>query len=225
MNWTLISVLAIIAVFALIGMFKGFIKILFSLVSIIVVLVVTSIFAPKLTTYLKEKTTWDDSLRTKTEAYYEEKGVLKHADGEVDLSDLPLPSTLRDSIAKNADSVIDKGYEAYNDYVVDSSSNMFFSIIVYIGMFLALYLLLGIVSIILNIMSRLPVIHQINKLAGFITGALEGLLIVWVLFLILGMFSNHGFAAEVYSQINANAFLTFLYDKNILLHIIIGFFG
>ena len=90
MNWTLLSILLILAVNVLIGIKKGLIKMLFSALAIIVVVIITSIFAPKLSEYLKNNTTWDDSLTSKTESFLMDKGIIKD-DVEIDVSELPLP--------------------------------------------------------------------------------------------------------------------------------------
>lgn len=224
MNWTLIAVIAVILISMLIGMKKGIIKMLFSCVSVILAVIITSFAAPHIGTLMKSHTEWDEAVRDRTEAYFEEKGILKSADARIDIDELPLPVTIKDNIAESAEEYINKGYDAYNKYIVDAAAGIIFSAIVYAAVFVLVMIILAVVSAILNLVSRLPVLKQINKLTGAVVGALLGLLVVWVLFMLITVFGNHSFAGAVFEDINSNPVLFFLYDKNILLHLLLNLF-
>lgn len=68
-NWTFLITLLILIICTVVGAFRGLIKTVYSLIIIVAVTVLTTIFAPKLTTYLKNNTTWDDALQSKTESF------------------------------------------------------------------------------------------------------------------------------------------------------------
>lgn len=224
MNWALVAVAAVIAAFMIIGLRRGFIKMLFSLVSVILIGVLTFLIAPHVNGFLKERTTWDDSVRAKTEAFFLENGIIKSSDEQIDVSDLNLPVKLQEQISEGADSYIDKGYQAYNNYIVDTSAGLIFSGIVYIAVFLVIWLLVTIVSMILNLIARLPVLKQVNRVAGMILGLVMGLIVVWILFLLLTVLGNTQFAGTVFEQIQANPILRFLYENNLVLYLIQIFF-
>lgn len=224
MNWTLIAVLAVILISTIIGMYKGIIKMLFSCVSVILVVLITSIAAPHIAGFVKSHTEWDEAVRERTESYFEQNGILMSADSQIDTDELPLPATIRDSITESAEGYLQKGYDVYNRYIVDTAAGIIFSAIVYAAVFVLLMIIFAVVSAILNLVSRLPVLKQINKLTGAIVGALLGFLVVWVLFIVLTVFGNHPFAAAVFEDINSNPVLLFLYDKNILLHSLLNLF-
>lgn len=224
MNWTLLAIAAIILISTIIGMWKGIIKMLFSCISVILVVLITSFAAPRIAGFVKAHTEWDEAVRDRTESYFEENGILKSADGQIDTETLPLPVTIRENIAESAEEYLQKGYDVYNQYIVDAAAGIVFSAIVYAAVFVLLMIVLAVVSAILNLVSRLPVLRQVNKLAGGIVGALLGFLIVSVLFIVLTVFSNHPFAGVVFEDINSNPVLLFLYDKNILLHLLLNIF-
>lgn len=224
MNWTLIAVIAVVLISTFIGMKKGIIKMLFSCVSVILALVITSFVAPHIGTFVRSHTEWDEAVRDRTESYFEEKGILKSADGQIDVNELPLPVTIKDNIEKSAEEYLQKGYDAYNRYIVDAASGIIFSAIVYAAVFVLVTVILAVVSAVLNLVSRLPVLKQINKLTGAAVGALLGLLLVWVLFVLITVFGNRPFAGAIFADINSNPVLLFLYDKNILLHLLLNLF-
>lgn len=216
MNWTLLAVIAILGLNVFIGLKRGLIKMVYSLVIMVVVMVITSIFAPKLATYLKNNTTWDDALNKKTESFLLDKGVISE-EKKLDINELPIPNLIKDKIA-NLDSADFEG--TYNEFIVNSVSNVIFSAIVYLVFFLILLALASVIGMLLDIVSKLPVLKQVNKLAGMAVGLVQGLLIVWLLAILVMVFGNFEFAATIHKQIDANGFLTFLYDKNLIMYFV-----
>ena len=222
MNWTLLAILAILIVNVLIGIKKGLIKMLFSALSVVVVVIITSIFAPKLAEYLKDNTTWDDSLKAKTESFLLDKGIIKD-NVEIDVSELPLPDMIKDKIADGTEDFIEQGVKGYNEAVVSKVSGVIFSAIVYIVFFIVAMALTSIICMILDVVSKLPVLNQINKTAGGIIGFIQGLIVVWLFMIIVMIFGNTEFAMAVHKDINANPILTFLYDKNAIMYFVTKF--
>lgn len=222
MNWTLLAVGIILLVAAFLGFRKGLIKMVYSLVIVLLVTIITTIYAPKLAAYLKSNTTWDDSLEKKTESFLEEQGILKEGK-DIDVSDLPLPFAVRDKIAKSANEYTTSMAKSYNEFVVSSVSGVIFSAIVYAVFFLILLALASIIGMLLDVISKLPVLKQVNKTAGLAVGLAEGLLIVWLLAIFVMIFGNFEFATHINDDIDANGFLKFLYDKNLIVYFVTNF--
>ena len=225
MNWTLVAVLAILIVSTLIGWKKGFIKMLLSLVSMVLVIIITSLIAPGVTKIIKQNTEWDEALESKVEVLLEEKGMLISDDVAVNTDELDLPVAIKDKIGDSAAEYLSKGAEAYNNYVVSLIAGLILSAIVYLVLFIILMICIGIICRLINLVSKLPVIKQANAILGIAAGLLEGLVFVWLFFVILTVFANFDFASKVYDDINRNAFLGFLYDKNALIYVVTKFMG
>ena len=68
----------------------------------------------------------------------------------------------------------------------------------------------------LDIISKLPVLHQINTLSGALVGALEGLVLVWIGFIIFTMLGSTAFGQEALGLITESELLSYLYNNNIL---------
>ena len=214
MNWTFLITLLILIICTVVGAFKGLIKTVYSLIIIVAVTVLTTIFAPKLTTYLKNNTTWDDALQSKTESFLRDRGIL--TDGrQIDLDELPVPDSIKNKISGGVADYSGKTAEIYNDFVVETVSGIIFSAIVYIVMFVLLLALAGVIGI-------LPVLKQINKLAGGVAGLVKGLLIVWIAAILVMILSNTPIGIKIAADIDGNVFLKFLYDKNLIMYFLTG---
>lgn len=112
--------------------------------------------------------------------------------------------------------------EIYNNFVVETVSGIIFSAIVYIVMFVLLLALAGVIGILLNVIEKLPVLKQINKLAGGVAGLVKGLLIVWIAAILVMILSNTPIGIKIAADIDGNVFLKFLYDKNLIMYFLTG---
>ena len=128
------------------------------------------------------------------------------------------------STLANGTSTLNSGKtaEIYNNFVVETVSGIIFSAIVYIVMFVLLLALAGVIGILLNVIEKLPVLKQINKLAGGAAGLVKGLLIVWIAAILVMILSNTPIGIKIAADIDGNVFLRFLYDKNLIMYFLTG---
>ena len=68
----------------------------------------------------------------------------------------------------------------------------------------------------LNLLAKLPVLRQLNTMAGLAAGVAEGILLVWVLFVVLTMFAGSEFGRDAMEMIAKNPLLDFLYKNNLV---------
>ena len=61
-----------------------------------------------------------------------------------------------------------------------------------------------------------------NLGAGVAVGALEGLVILWIVFIVITMLGSTGFGQNCLTMINESKILNFLYDSNILSKFLLG---
>lgn len=224
MNWTLICVIAVLLINILIGVRKGLIKMVFSIVAVAAVMAVTVFASPHIAGYLSEHTSWENKVYDNTYKYLEEHDMLVDGSGLMDVDKLPLPRTLKNNIAQKAGELVNEGTDAYNSYITGRIANIIFTAAVYVACFIIISIIVFIIGILLNIVSRLPVLKQINRISGGIIGLVMGVLFVWLGFVVITFLGNTTFARTVFAQIDGNAFLTFVYDKNIILNILLGIF-
>ncbi len=96
-------------------------------------------------------------------------------------------------------------------------ANIIFNAIIYMIVFIIIYVVLKIIVALTNLVSRLPVIHQANKIGGFAVGIAEGLVIVWLLFVVITACGNMQWAADALADIGGNPVLAGLYDHNLIM--------
>lgn len=99
-------------------------------------------------------------------------------------------------------------------------ANIIFRTIVYIVVFIIVFIALKIVVGMSNLISRLPLIKQANKLVGLAIGLLEGLIAVWLMFVVITACASMGWAAAALAEISANPLLAFLYESDVILRFI-----
>ena len=75
-------------------------------------------------------------------------------------------------------------------------------------------------SKVLNIISKLPVLNELNRIGGGIAGLVKGLVIVWLIFTLMTVFIDKPFIQEGMRQINSNMFLKLIYKYNVITRVI-----
>lgn len=78
---------------------------------------------------------------------------------------------------------------------------------------------------VLKLLTKLPVVHGMNKLLGLIVGLCEGFLLVWLILYIIQIQQGVLFGVDFNSMIAENAFLQFLFAHNLIAHLITTLFG
>ncbi len=101
-------------------------------------------------------------------------------------------------------------------------ADMAINSIVYIAVFAVVYIILKIVLMATGVVASLPFIRQANKMVGLGFGALEALVIVWLVFTVITAMGNFIWAQDALSLIGDNAFLRILYEKNVVTKTILG---
>jgi len=225
MNWLLIAVLVILAGNALIGMKAGFIKTAFSLCSLIVAIILTAWISPAVNNFMKGNVTIYNSISSKVEQMLQfNDSEYKESEQDSFIDELHLPKSIKESLKKNNNEQVYKdmelGRDNFKGYVISYITGLIINAIAFIVTFVAILILLWVICIALDIISKLPLLNQINKLAGLAAGLVHGLVIVWILFILLTVFGSSKFGQDAMQMIEENAVLSILYDNNILLRFI-----
>lgn len=78
---------------------------------------------------------------------------------------------------------------------------------------------------ILRLLTKLPLVHGANKLLGFLFGAIEGVLMIWLLFYLVWINEGIMFGKDFGVMICQNSFLKYLYQNNLIAHLMTTLFG
>lgn len=242
MNWILIIVLAVLALSAFVGYHKGMLRIIYSLVSWIVVLAFVSWATPQINLYLLENTVIYDRIEeycegTIRESSSEQVEMTQQEAEEALVEELGSEDLLANLGVSVPDSVMDgileKTADATETFLDESGiyaaiagglATFILEGIAFLVALVLAWLVVHIISQLLGIVSKIPVIKGLNRTLGFFVGVIYGFLIVWLGFYIIALGSASEMGQVVVSYIYENPFLTFLYENNLVLTMILKFF-
>lgn len=104
---------------------------------------------------------------------------------------------------------------ALKNYQTQNTANTVIAVMCLIVIVLA-YKIIDFVLASLKMLSKIPVISWINKLLGGAAGIGEGILIVWIAFLLITAFDIAGIRSFVLMSIKEDRFLSYLFYHNYL---------
>lgn len=225
MNILLCIVLLILLVSIWDGYRKGLVKKIFSLVAMIVAAILSISCYGYISKAVCNNTQIEEKLKSNIDKTLEKNLKDEYQDKSSQskiIENLPLPESVRNSIQENNNSEI---YEAlnistFNDYVSSYLAMLIINAISMVITFFVVFIIFQIIIVLANIVTELPIINGINKIGGSIIGISEGVIIVWVLFIILTSMSGSELGEKLFKQINENQLLSFFYNNNLLLRFI-----
>lgn len=138
------------------------------------------------------------------------------------IDNLPLPELLRQKLKENNNTEVYQAMavNSFKAYIYKYITNMILNGISYFSVYISITILLYVLGAMLDLISRLPVLKELNQLAGGVIGLLQALLIFWIFCTVLAIFSNTLWAQSLYKMINESVILSALYNGNFLLKII-----
>lgn len=220
MNWLAILVIVILAGYTLNGRRRGFIKTVFTLFSTIIALLLTMWISPMVNKEIQKNEKIMNFVNNKVEKVVDFSKTNDKTSEQMNFIDkLFLPAPIKNTLKENntGDVYVAMAVDNFNEYITGSISRIIINAAVFILVMLIVMITLGILSKTLDIISKLPIINGLNKTAGLLAGFIHGIIIVWIGFIILTMFSSTSIGKTMFLLINESHFLTVLYDNNLLL--------
>lgn len=219
-NWLLIAVVAILIGFTINGRRIGFIRTVFTLFSTIIAIMLTVWVSPVINKQVQQNEKFMDYTTKKISKIIDFKDSGNKVTDEVSfINKLPMPKAMKESLVENNNKEVYKtmAVKSFKEYVSESISRMIINSGVFIIVFIIISIALGVICLALDIISKLPVINGLNKTAGLLTGLIQGIVVVWIGFLILTAFAGTKVGQDMFELINSNTFLSVLYNNNMLL--------
>ena len=156
-----------------------------------------------------ENTVIDDNIRTTLSATLGVEDKTENTEENV-------PSTIMDNINKEIENATDEVKANVIDHTTITIVNIGSGIVI----FLAVRVILVIISLFAKILTDLPVIKQVDKLGGLAYGAIEGIVIVYAVLAVISLTSVIWANNAVVTAIAKSSLGEMLYNNNIILNLL-----
>ena len=137
---------------------------------------------------------------------------------------LPLPESIKNQINANNSFEVKSllNVSNFSGYVSGYITCMILNAISYLLIVILVLIAVRILANLLDIISKLPVLNSINKIGGIAVGTLKGVIIVWLFFVVITVFSGSEFGKSMFEMINDSVVLSYLYNNNLLMDIVLS---
>lgn len=200
-----IVLIAIIAVFVIVGSVRGLVKTLFGLGSIVLSIILSLALYPMVSDALAE---------SKVGAIVQESVINLLGQNEQTSFSAESESALPDFVQSTIDNAAQQTTQALTLTVTDAALNIISMLIV----FILVKILLWIIAKLLDLATKLPVIHSCNKLLGGVLGCVSGVLIVYLLLGLLTFTTLLNTTSDFGRTVQNSLILSQMYENNILLY-------
>lgn len=127
-----------------------------------------------------------------------------------------LPDVFKDLLTENNNSEMYQrlGAETFAEYVGNFLAELILNILAFLGSFILITIVIRAIVFALDIVSNLPVLGALNRIAGGIVGLAGALVIVWTAFVVITLLYVTSVGKELYHMIETDVFLNALYQHN-----------
>ena len=230
-RWLEVAVAVYLVGMMLYGHYRGFIKIAVSVLSLFITLFAARVAIPQAAVWLEHNTAVYETMKESAlkasgldEKMEEMAGLTGKAGERAVIESLEIPDQIKKLLIENNNGEVyqEMGVQIFEDYVGKYLADRVIRILIFTVLFIVFYAFLHIIIVWLDLISRLPIIYGLNKIAGAVLGLTEALIFVWVGALVLTLFSGSEIGRSMIDQINGSVWLTWLYDHNMLSYLVVG---
>ena len=240
MNWLLIIVILVLAGNVVWGFSRGFLRVIYSMLAWIAILVFVTWATPYVANVLTEKTNIDNRIESNLdEKLHElvigdtngqkedrEPDAQNPGQGKKNYRDLQmkLPDAVTNKLFdtnKIADQILE-GSGAY-DVVAGRATDLVMRVISFVLVLLIAVISFHLLSVVLKVVEKLPLIGGINRLLGLFAGLVKGILIIWLAFAIIAMAGTTDIGIALISYIYESPLLIWVYENNFVLTLLMTF--
>ncbi len=229
MNWSDYVVLGIIAVFGIIGLARGFVSSVFKVAAFFIAIIASVKFYPVAADFLTGTPVYENIkrsiLKNLTTGYQSALPVSGRTGGtavEAVVGRLPLPGFLKQNLAEKIPGPGELfDVQSILGSISDELTKVIISILSLILLFFLIRLALYFIGLILQGLTKLPLLKQMDRLGGLALGMVEGLLMVYIISAVLMLFNSSPRFGQIFSVIDASVLARFFYENNFIINWII----
>lgn len=209
-------IVLILAISIIVGYYRGLTKSLIRILSFVIAIIVAAVFFKPVSNLVIEHTEIDDQIRSSIISLVQDE---VKEDGEVK-EESNLPKALVDYINQSIQNAVTETKEAIVISVADTLTETIINVGVAIILFVVTELVLVIVSLVSDLITKLPVIKQFDKTGGVIYGAIRALALIFVVLAVFSLISPLIEGTGIIAMINKSFIGGWLYNNNLILQLI-----
>lgn len=210
--------LIIIAIFALcilLGYKRGLAGCLIKVLAFFIALAISIVLFKPAAAIVTSTTQIDENIQTSIVEVFE-KDEEANKENEKEENKSPIMEYIAD---KAEDATEEKKKEIVNNTATDISIKII-DVLCFIAIFVVARILLGFIKILADLITKLPIIKQCDKIGGVIYGILQSFVIVFIALALITFISTMTGNYEVLELVNKSYIGSILNSNNILLRII-----
>ena len=208
------------------------------MLSLILILMIVSWINPYIGEFLRESTPVYSFVKANYEEmvqhYLEDAGVADSVNTDLEelplelqiavIESIPLPQSVEKALLENNNSKIYKtlGIERFVDYLISYLACCITDGIGFVISFVVASILIKMILYAVDILTDLPVIGFFNTAAGMVLGFAQAIVWIWLFFVVVTMCYNSMIGGVLVDQIRESEVLMFLYDRNLLMDVIMS---
>lgn len=197
-------IVAIILLFTFLGYKRGLVKLAIKLCTFIIALIVAFMLYQPIANVVIENTEIDESIEDTIISNILPEGVSPN--DEIDLSN-DLPSI----IIENSQNTVQSVATSISTTLIETACLLL--------IFIAVKIILKFVTILADLIAKLPILKQFNKLGGTLYGVIEGFVIVFAGLAIVSLIAPV-LDSSILEAINGSTLGAYLYNNNLLLKLL-----
>lgn len=217
-----IIVAVIIGLCIFLGYKRGLSKCLFKLATTLIAIFIAILVFRPFVDFVVRSTIIDENIQLSIEKVMnngiEENGEEK--DRNIVKEDSGIPKPVAEYINTNFKDTANERREEAVSSVARGATLLIVNVACFIAIYVLVKIVLQIFAIIIDVMTKLPVIKQCNEVGGIIFGTLQGVFIVLIVMTIIAIIAPLTGAYEVANVVSQSHLGSFFYNNNIILNII-----
>lgn len=228
MSWLFWILFIMVVSFMIQGFRKGLVRTAVSMISFLVVMVAVWWLNPYVGDFIQEKTDWQEKMQEKcSEILFqglEDQFDLSVTSQVVFIEELPLPQTMKEKLLENNNTEMYRhlAVENFADYLSGYLARGIINGIAFLVSFVIAMVLIRIILCAVDILTELPGLGFLNRMGGLLLGGVQGTLWVWIIFLAVTILYDTTAGGYLMGVIREDPILTWIYDGNYLVNMIMG---
>lgn len=229
-TWLGIVALALLVFACVSGFRKGFVKEIVSAFFMIISFLLVWVINPYVNTFVRDYTPIYDSVQNRCqELVLEQTGDKKTLDKEEQsqvMNNLEIPDLLKNTLERNntAETYRYLAVSTFSEYIADSLAVMTVNGISFLLSYIISAAVIKLLGYILNVLTKLPVIHGINKIAGGAVAGAKCVIFIWIALLVLTLLCDTSLGKEGMMLVQQDTFLNFLNNQNVFVKVFMSVF-